>query len=314
MMEHLTLNNGNIIPALGLGTWLCKPGEVELAVIEAIKVGYRHIDCAWIYGNEGEIGHALEQCFNENLVKREDMFITSKLWMTYARPDLVRDHFISTLTNLKLAYLDLYLLHWPVTLKEGGDSFPKDADGNFLFSDVYYLDTWKEIEKLKDEGLVKSIGVCNFNHKQIENLIENSRIKPVVNQIEAHPYCSNKKLIEFCLEHKIIPTAYCPLGSPFNSRLNTQNSELGDPVILQLATKYNKSPSQIVIRYHLDRGISLVPKSVTPSRIKENFEVFDFKLSKEDIDAIDALNKPEGRIVKLPQYSKHPNYPFAEEY
>lgn len=184
------------------------------AVKDAIDCGYRHIDCAHVYENEHEVGEAIKVKIEEGVITREDIFITSKLWNTFHRPDLVRGALETTLSNLGLEYLDLYLIHFPTGFQEGGPLFPKNAKGETAFSLVDYLDTWKEMENSVDAGLTKSIGVSNFNAKQIDRVVTNCRIKPVTNQVECHPYLTQVKLGEHCGDKGIILTAYSPLGSP----------------------------------------------------------------------------------------------------
>jgi len=270
-----------------------------------------------MYNNEHEIGQAIEDCVTQGIVKREDLFITTKVWMTYMRPDLVRKSFEESVSKLKLSYVDLYLIHWPTPLKEdqGDELMPKDENGKYLFSDFHFVDTWKAMEKLVDEGLAKSIGVSNFNHKQIEELLAKCRIKPVMNQVEVHGYLNNAKLIDFCHAHDIQVTAYCPLCNPaFPETRAVTPCLLEDPVVVEVAKKYGKSPGQTLIRWALDRKIVVIPKSVTPARIRENFNVFDFKLAPEDIAILNSLNRKDVRICTLPELLEHPLYPFHEEF
>ncbi|XP_034103181.1 aldo-keto reductase family 1 member B1 isoform X2 [Drosophila albomicans] len=308
------LADGKEMPLIGLGTWLSPPGQVVEAVKTAIDVGYRHIDCAYVYQNEAEVGAGIEAKIKEGAVKREDLFITSKLWNTFHRPDLVRSACENTLDLLKLKYLDLYLIHWPMGYKSGCELFPVDKDGKTLYSPDDYVDTWKEMEKLVKDGLVKSIGVSNFNKNQIERVLAVATIPPATNQVECHPYLTQKKLAEFCKSKDITITAYSPLGSP-----NRPWAKEGDPVILEeeaikkIAANKKKTAGQILIRYQIQRGNIVIPKSVTKDRIESNFKVFDFELTDEEIKTIEGF-ECNGRLVPLLNVGDHKHYPFNDEY
>ncbi|XP_063543638.1 aldo-keto reductase family 1 member B1-like isoform X2 [Cydia strobilella] len=309
----VTFNNGKTIPAIGLGTWKSKPGEVTQAVKDAIDIGYRHIDCAFVYGNEPEVGAALSAKLKDGTVKREDLFITSKLWNTFHRPDLVRGALLQTLKNLGLKYLDLYLIHWPQGYKEDGELFPADAAGKIQFSEVDYVDTWKAMEPLVAEGLVRSLGLSNFNSKQITRVLEVAKVKPVVNQVECHPYLNQQRLKDFCEARGIRLTAYSPLGSPDRPWAKPGEPLLmEDPKLKAIADRLGKTPAQVLIRYQIDRGVIVIPKSVTKSRIASNFDVFDFKLSKEDLDLINSFNV-DGRFVPMTASLGHKYHPFEND-
>jgi len=308
------LNNGKKFPVLGLGTWKSQPGQVTQAVKDAIDLGYRHIDCAYVYGNETEVGEAIKTKVTEKVVKREDLFVTSKVWNTFHSRDLVFKLLKETLQNLGLTYLDLYLIHWPMGYKENaGTLFPKDGE-TWLFSDVDYLETWKALEDCVKQGLVRAIGLSNFNSQQIDRVIAAAEIQPAVLQVEVHPYLNQQKLIDFCKSRDIVVTAYSPLGSPDRPWAKPDDPLLlEDPRVVQLAKKYNKSPAQILLRYPIDRGVSVIPKSVTKERIKQNADLFDFQLDAADITALNALDC-NGRALHEGWASDHQYYPFKIEF
>nr|XP_058940102.1 aldo-keto reductase family 1 member A1-like [Pocillopora verrucosa] len=315
-METIKLSNGGSLPALGLGTWKSKPDKVTYAVEMAIKAGYRHIDCAAVYGNEKEVAQALKSCIGKT-VNRKDLFITSKLWNTKHNPTDV--HSAAEQTHLGLNYLDLYLIHWPVSFKDGDVSFPKDDDGNIIYAYHDPCDTWKAMETLVDDGLFKAIGILNFNSKQVDDILSKSRIKPAVLQVECHPYFNQAQLIEHCRKRDIVVTAYSPLGSPGCPQAKQEDwSLLHDPKIEEIANKYGKSPAQVCICFQIQRGVSVIPKSVTPAHIQSNFEVFDFTLSDDDMRLVESINKSWRVLIpmkevdgkKVPRDSAHPHYPF----
>jgi aldehyde reductase len=315
-IPNVKLNNGLEMPIFGLGTWNSPKGEVLQAVQTAIDLGYRHIDCAHVYQNEEEVGEALQRKINDGTVKREDLFITSKLWNTFQRPDLVRGALQTTLKNLKLDYVDLYLIHWPMAYKEGESLFPRNEDGTLAFSTSNYVDTWKEMEKLVEDGLAKSIGVSNFNKRQIECILAVAKIPPANNQVECHPYLAQKKLSEFCQSKNIAITAYSPLGSPARPWAGTTDEPilLEDPAVTKLAEKYKKSPAQILLRFQVQRGHIAIPKSVTPSRIQSNMEIFDFEFTPEDLESLLKLDNNTRYVGIKKDAGNHPEYPFDDEY
>jgi len=309
----LTLNTGAKFPAIGLGTWKSKVGEVYNAVVSAVKdAGYRHIDCAHVYQNEHEVGDALKHLFDTGVVKREEIFITSKLWNTFHAPTAVPGALETTLKNLKLDYLDLYLIHWPQGFKENTtELWPRDASGKTQFSDVDYVDTYKAMLKLKDAGKVKSIGVSNFNIEQLDRIIKETNVVPAVNQIESHPYLPQKELIEYSKKKGIIITAYSPLGTPDRpwAEGSTEPVLMSDPILPEIAKKYNKTVAQVLIKFHVQRGLSVIPKSVTPARIQQNIQVLDFELSPEDLNTLQSM-KTTNRYCSVADTKDHPYYPF----
>ncbi|XP_076174185.1 aldo-keto reductase 1B-like [Ptiloglossa arizonensis] len=308
-IPKLTFSNGYKMPAFGLGTYQSRPGEVEKAVMEAIDLGYRHIDTAFYYQNEKEIGTAIQAKIKGGRVKREDLFVTTKLWNNFHKLESVVPACKKSLENLGFSYVDLYLIHWPFAFQEGDDLLPKDANGALLMSDTDYLETWKGMEECQRLGLARSIGISNFNIEQITRLLGAAEIKPVNNQIEVNVNLNQKSLIDFCTKHDITVTGYSPLGQPGN-KSGISNS-LDHPKIEELAKKYNKTTAQIALRHVLQQGIAIIPKSVTPSRLKENIEIFDFSLTPDEMEAISKIGTGQ-RVAQFRDAKGHKYYPFEK--
>ncbi len=290
MQTHITFNNGNKIPTLGLGTWESAPNQVGEAVRFALtKANYRHIDCALIYKNEPEIGLVFNEILDKS-IKRTDVFITSKLWNSHHRADYVEKACRKTLADLKLEYLDLYLIHWGLAFKTGDNLRPNDKNGLPITDAISIRETWEAMENLVKKGLVKSIGVANFTTVQLVDLLTYAKIKPAMNQIEIHPYNAQQLLIDYCKNKDIAVTAYSPLGR--NGAVDKNAPKLFDePVIASLAVKYKKTPAQILLNWGVCRGTVVIPKSINAERIAENADIFDFELTVEEQKSINALNR-----------------------
>ena len=285
-MKKLSFQNGDRLPSIGLGTWLSKKNEVYDAVVEAIRVGYRHIDCAYIYQNEAEIGKAIQFAVKSGWVKREDLFITSKLWNSDHAPERVEVAIRRTLNDLRLDYLDLYLIHWPVAFKTGHEQ-AKDATDILTPDEMPILKTWQAMIKMKEAGLTKHIGVSNFNIPKLQHLIHYSDKIPEVNQIELHPYLQQKELVDFCGENNILVTAYSPLGS--RHLIHSEAGLTREKVIIEIAEKQTCSPAQVLLAWAIQRGIAVIPKSVNSTRIIENYGSLSISLYIDDIARINSL-------------------------
>lgn len=315
------LSDGNEYPLLGFGTSSVAKDDTDdtgfQAIVNSIKSGYRLIDTAAAYQNEEGVGSAIQYCIKEGIVKREDLYVCTKLWCTAHRQESVVEACRQSLRRLKLEYIDLYLIHWPFAFAEDGHPIkPLDEAGKLRYTDTSIIETWRGMEDVRDAGLARSIGVSNFNHKMISEILQNCKHRPTVNQVECHPYLSQLKLQEYSRKNGILLAGYCPLGSPSRLAKPGQPTVLKDPVLLDLAAKYKKSPAQIVLKYLVQRKIPPIPKSVTLSRIEENLDIFDFELSREDMKSILSLNKDVRYCPHTlgEDLSDHPLYPFHEDY
>jgi len=263
-VPSITLNDGNAIPQLGFGVYQIPPEETARAVGRALEIGYRHIDTAEMYGNEAEVGEAVRA----SGLDRGDVFVTSKLSNAFHEPDDARRAFDETLSELGFDYVDLFLIHWPLPTVYNGD----------------YVSTWKALEEFKNDGRARSIGVSNFQIEHLERLASETDTVSAVNQIEVHPYLTNDAVRGYGREHGIVTEAWSPIA---------QGGVLEDPTITQIAEKAGKVPAQVVLRWHIQRGDIVFPKSVTPSRMEENFDLFDFELEAADMEEITALDRGE---------------------
>ncbi len=302
---HVTLNTGDLMPVLGLGTWQSPPDAAKQAVAHALsECGYRHIDCAAAYGNEKEIGASFTNVFGGGKVQREDVFITSKLWNTGHARDAVRPACETTLKNLGLKYLDLYLLHWGLATSDS--HWAVDKNGVLALKPISIRETWEAMEELVEAGLVKAIGVANFSTAQLIDLLSYAKIRPAMNQIELHPYLQQSRLVEFCQNRGIVVTAYSPLGSPGTQKKGLPGV-LEDETVKKIARTYHKTPAQILLRWGMQRNTVVIPKSIHLERIQENIDVFDFELSASEMDSIATLERRQ-RLNDLFTWGKVPYF------
>ena len=292
-MKTLKFNNADEMPAIGLGTWKSGKGEVGNAVKIALNSGYRHIDCAAVYNNEAEIGKAFSEVFSEGKIKREEVWITSKLWNDSHKKEDVIPALKQSLKDLQLDYLDLYLMHWPVAFKKGV-GFPEKDEDYLSLEEVPLSETWEAMLEAKKLGLVKHIGVSNFSSKKLKQLMSEVAEKPEMNQVELHPYLQQKNLLDFCKKEGIHLTAYSPLGSGDRAeemKAKNEPSLLENETIKEIAENHNVSAGQVLINWSVERGTAVIPKSTNEKRIKENLKSADFKLSEDDMKKIEKLDK-----------------------
>ncbi|XP_063699758.1 aldo-keto reductase family 1 member B1-like [Culicoides brevitarsis] len=312
-VPKVKLNNGLEMPAIGLGTYKSLENDAYNAVKAAIDLGYRHIDTAFFYMNEEEVGKAIREKISEGIITRADIFVTTKLWPTFHEPESVVKACKRSLDNLGLEYIDLYLIHWPFALKYYADDcyIPRDSAGNWETTDRDYCDVYKKLEECVKLGYVRSIGLSNFNSVQIQRVLDIATIKPVVNQVECSLQINQKPLVKFCKERGIVVTGYCPLARP--EPANKKPAFLFNDEVAAIGKKYGKSAAQVALRYLVEIGVVPLPKSSNPKRIEENLNIFDFKLDEGDLKLLDKFHTGE-RTVWFTEAEKCVNYPFHQEF
>ena len=299
----IPLADGGLFPSVGLGFWKMPKPDVPALVKAAIRGGYRHLDCACDYGNEAEMGAGISAALSEGLCRRDDLWVTSKLWNTYHEPKRVRAACERSLRDLRLDALDLYLVHFPIALayvpfdvRYPPEWFhdPKASRPAMKAIDVPYAETWGAMEELQRAGLVKHIGVCNLNISMLRELLGTCSIRPAVHQLELHPYLTQPRQLRFCAQEKIAVTAFSPLGAASYLPLGMAKPEenvLADPVVATIAAAHRRTPAQIALRWGVQRGCAVIPKTQTPARLAENLALFDFALGDAEMTAIDALDR-----------------------
>lgn len=285
----IKFSNSDTMPLFGLGTWRSTREETYSSVYEAIKCGYRHIDCAAIYGNEDIVGEAIADAIKNGLVKRHELFVTSKLWNDSHEKQNVQPSLEKTLRDLRLDYLDLYLVHWPVALKHG-TKFPQAASEFLSLEQAPISATWAALEACQKKGLCKHLGVSNFNQRMLKELMKTAVQQPEMNQLELHPYLQQPALVDFCQAHNIHVTAYSPLGAGKTNEQNAASPLLENPVVLTVAQKHSCSAAQVILAWGMARNTVVIPKSVKPHRLKENFDAQSVRLDSGDMQQLATLD------------------------
>ncbi|XP_014665700.1 PREDICTED: 1,5-anhydro-D-fructose reductase-like [Priapulus caudatus] len=318
MSIHIELSNGVKMPLIGLGTYELNGNTGIEAVQVALQTGYRALDAAWLYNNQEEIGEAIANAVNTGVVRREELFITTKVSpQFYDSQESIKENCRYSLSKLRLQYVDLLLLHAPWAVKKvEGDTSPT-VNGKCMTVPCDLAQVWKGMETCMDQGLTKAIGVSNFNSKQLQLVLDNARIRPVVNQVECHIYQQQKKLQSFMAERGVVMISYGCLGSP--GRNNPDKSDIGlqnmleHSVVKSIGERHGKLPSQVCLRFLIQSGIAVIPKSATPARIKSNFDICDFALNAAEMDSISEMHSGK-RVFTFDNVKHDANYPFHDEF
>ncbi|MEM9379459.1 MAG: aldo/keto reductase [Planctomycetota bacterium] len=312
-MQTIEFANGDRMPALGLGTWKSEPGEVGAAVTEALRIGYRHFDCATIYGNEAEIGDAFQRAFDDGVCRRDDLWITSKLWCNAHRAEDVVPAIAESIERLRAEYLDLYLVHWPVAIKAGvmGPSEPSEF---YSLDEVPLSETWGGMEQAAELGLARHIGVSNYSAKKLD-AHRDCRIRPEVDQVELHPYLQQTELLAYARDNGVVMTAYSPLGSsdrPEGLREADEPVLLEDPALASVAERVGATPAQVLIAWALQRGTSVIPKSVNPERLAQNFAAAEITLPDDAMADLAAMDRGRRYVTGAFWAARGGPYPVDE--
>jgi D-xylose reductase len=303
MTLSIPISNSKPMPAVGYGFWKVENDRASDLTYQAIQMGYRHLDCASDYGNEAFVGEGIKKALSDEICEREDLWVTSKLWNTCHRPEHVELACRRSIRDLQCDYLDLYLIHFPISLRfvpfehrypAGWFFDPTSSMPTLEHDPVPIIDTWRAMEELVDKGLVRNIGISNFGVSLIRDLLSQARIRPAVLQIESHPYLTQVKLIRYCRQENIAVTAFSPLGAPSYVPLGmakAEDSVLESPIVKEIANHHSRSAAQIVLRWGVQRGTSVIPKSSNPERLRENLDLQSFSLSDAEMIAISSLDR-----------------------
>lgn len=310
-MQYLTLGNGEKMPVIALGTALMDEDLAPHIISAAIDLGYRAIDTAYIYGNEKVIGEGIKAKLDDGSIRREELFIMSKLWSTFHRTDLVESACRASLTALGLEYFDLFMIHNPMSFLEGANPIP-DIEGEIQYSKHDYMDAWYGMEGLLAKGLVRNIGVSNFNSEQIQRILDNGKFRPVVNQVESHPYLSQDKLQDFCAKRNITLSCYGALGSKGTPQEYKEEIPpvIDDVLVKEMASHLKVSPAQVLIRYQIQKNRNVVVKSSSAGHLWDNLQALKFQLDEKHMDALNGLNQNQRMFSFKGMGNTHKNYPF----